>query len=141
MTPDNLPPCAGWEIWEGPEVEGVDGLGVKTLFVRRGESEEILRLVAGYARVWFCAQYYDWDVVCEILNRYECEVCVEVTPDTRFMLPDDIFQRAKLYFKTGLSLKLGDHVAIGAPFEEELFRVGDGAKVEAREYLQDKRIK
>jgi hypothetical protein len=135
------PPCAHWDIWEGPEVEGRDSIGAKTLFVRRGKAATILRLAKAYARVWFCAEYQEWDIVQRVLEEPGCEVCLEVTPQTEKFVPVEVLYAAKIYYKTSVPLKVGDHIAVGGRFEEELFRVGDGAKVKPTEYLGDKRIK
>ena len=136
MNEHPKPPCADWGLWHGPEVEGEIARGVQTLFVRRGDEMTIRYVAAGFERVWFCHEYDDWEVVRFLVDEGK-SVCLETNFETWPFVPDDIKKRARIYFKTGLVLKTGDHLAVGEAFSEEQFCVGTGVVSSTNDYLED----
>lgn len=134
-----LPPCSRWSVWEGPEVEGLVDIGVRTVFVRRGEPDTVQRLIAPYQRVWFCSTWKDWATVRKAVADNK-DVCLEINLGSR--VPHDLATRCKLYLKARplCKLKPGDHVCVGDRYAEESFQVGSGSVVRPQSYLCDKRL-
>ena len=139
------PPCSKWQVWSGVEVEGQSQRGEPTLFIRAIPPEwnplhwqRVTKNKDGslkFKRVWFCAEFTDWEHV-RFAMRTIPTVCVEVKAIDAWP-PADILKNAVIYLKLPLTLKPGDHVCVGQPFEDEAFMIGTGQKVGNGDYLQD----
>lgn len=145
-----LPPCATWNIWKGPEIEGTDSIGVQTLFIRSlsafpgvsaASDLSFLRKSSKCSRVWFCKEFKDWPLLEAIAKHFD-EVCVEVEPKCYVSVPKRIKKRVKIYLKVVLPepLKEGDFICVGEPFRDEAFKFGAGASVCMEQYLKDIKI-
>lgn len=146
------PPCSEWRVWTGPEVEGATDVGVDTLFVRETSNLEELLIKHKPRRVWLCKEYLaacKGDAVREE-TLAQCIaalhllggliVCVEVTYFSAFYWKKlSKFSNVRFYVKLpGLSfLKAGDHVCVGAAFNDEIFPIGTGQRMDASAYLKD----
>lgn len=78
-----FPLCKEWGVWCGPEIEGNDQIGVKTLFVRDLRGQTIYATLkraehyndAPFDRIWLCKEFIsvalrnDLDAVFSVLNR------------------------------------------------------------------------
>jgi len=142
------PPCAEWRIWKGQEIEGTQGIGEWTLFIRSLEDfpnlapEDcfIFKEKSGCTRVWFCKEYTLWPMI-RAIGEYFDKVCIEVEPKCYDSIPKDLRRKATIYLKVKTPLKDGDFVCVGPAFSDESFEIGTGAKVTPEAYLKDKRIK
>ena len=140
-----LPPCANWNCWRGPEVEGTEGLGLPTLFIRRLPgvarhlTDDQLTLNGSHKRVWFCKEFTDWKLLRRIAKLFE-SVGVEATPQSYENIPKDIRDKHTIYLKVDVRLKRGDHVCIGPAFHDEIFVTGKGVSMDPQEYLKDIKI-
>jgi hypothetical protein len=140
------PPCADWGLWIGAEIEGAADLGERTLFVRflpAGTTGEYLRERTKAERVWFCKEFTDWHRLRKIAEAFDsAKVCIEVMLNRYNSLPSDFRQRFRIYVKIPElhGMKLGDHVCIGLPFQDEAFQIGNGKTVKASEYKSDIKI-
>ena len=147
----NLPPCAFWKIWRGQEIEGKQGVGQETLFIREFfpnvKSMDITPAILakmnrnGHTkRVWFCKEFTDWEMIRELAKGFEV-VCLEVNHRTFNTVPWDVRRLCVLYYKVkAKGLKRGDHICAGEPFRDEAFVVGEGVKVTTSEYMKDIKI-
>jgi hypothetical protein len=143
----NKPPCANWSLWKGPEVEGTNGLGVSTLFIRSlakfnvGPEDDLsfLSHKSLCSRVWFCKEFTDWEMI-RAISKFFDQVCIEVLPKNFDAVPKDIRESATIYLKVSTPLKNGDFVCVGPAFSDEAFEIGTGAKVNPEKYLGDTQI-
>ena len=147
-----LPPCATWQIWYGKEIEGSTDIGATTLFMRkldctvddwnRLESDMAPRLTrqGTVSRIWFCKEFTNWRLMVAIGKHFE-KVCVEVAHKSYDHLPRGIKMNYQIYIKLPLMLKPGDHVCVGAPFNDEAFEIGKGVRVKPEQYLSDEKVK
>jgi hypothetical protein len=147
-----IPECAKWEIWRGAEIEGVSGLGDETLFIRKFDTTPESFAAGGQAlidkmthkgmcrRVWFCKEFTNWGLL-RVIARHFKTVCIEATPKTYDNLPRDFKANFTIYLKLNFLLKEGDHVCVGASFQDEAFCVGTGAKVRPEQYANDVKIR
>lgn len=139
----DAPPCAKWKVWLGKEIEGTYDLGEETLFIRNltGMTFVEARDTCPHVkRVWFCKEFITTDnfnIMCAALEQFE-SVCVEV--DQWTIMPQIIWDRARIYYKVAVPLKTGDQVCVGNAFSDESFEVGEGRKVDPSMYLQDEQI-
>lgn len=142
-----IPPCANWNIWLGPEVEGQDNeaLGKKTLFVRQGDPYPYVtktgsRFNPSIVRIWFCKEFKDMVVVQDLANFFP--VTLEVSLSTWYLLKKSVMEneRITLFFKLPISLRQGDHICVGPAFSDESFKIGTGSKVSVQDYLKDRRL-
>lgn len=156
------PPCAEWDIWTGPEIEGTTDLGEKTVFIRRlrqvGITEKtdfsfIPRSMKAN-RLWLCKEFLHdcmtdetrgWGVVRRLASYFAPQkVCLEVTPATLVTLPADLRKKHRLYLKVILpaehGLKDDDFVCVGPAYEDAAFVYGQGARVKPEQYLGDIKI-
>jgi hypothetical protein len=157
----NKPPCSEWKIWKGPEIEGTEGVGIATLFIRslsdfEGLTPEsdfsLFAQKSGCKRVWFCKEFYlseptdtngkfiAWKLIEAIGQHFE-EMCLEVEPQSIQCVPKSIRAKARIYVKVNVELKPGDFICVGPAFNDESFKIGTGAKVTPEQYLQDIKIK
>lgn len=145
-----LPPCAAWDVWKGPEIEGYVSKGVQTLFIRSlakfpdikpTDDLSFLRRNSGCKRVWFCKEFTNWGLLKAIGAHFD-EVCIEVEPKCLLSIPERLRRTARIYLKIVLpvALKTGDHVCVGLPFADESFEIGKGARVAPKDYLRDIKI-
>jgi hypothetical protein len=140
------PPCAEWSMWLGPEIEGTASRGVQTLFIRSLSAYSGLKITDDLSflarkanRVWFCKEFTNWVLMQAIAKHFQ-EVCVEVEPKCFENIPLVIRQRARIYLKVAVPLKPGDHICVGPAFEDESFAIGQGIKVDPKDYYADRRI-
>ncbi len=146
------PPCADWSIWVGGEVEGSSDLGATTLFIRALNStpEEFEQLSKDLVprltkkgtitRVWFCKEFQNWPLIRVIAKHFKT-VCLEVTPKGYDNLPRDFKTDYTIYLKVPFMLKKGDHICVGAAFQDEAFQIGTGNRVSPEQYLNDVKVK
>lgn len=146
-----LPPCSEWHVWVGPEIEGTQDVGVRTLFIRSLEDFPSLRPTDDLSvfrtnskcpRVWFCKEFTDWPMLRSLARHFE-SVCIEVEPKAVLGIPADLRRTARIYYKVVLvePPKDGDMVCIGLPFQDEAFEIGKGAKVKPEDYRRDTKVK
>ena len=145
------PECAEWSIWIGKEIEGQSDIGVETLFIRRLNStaEEFEKLKDDLGpkltrrgtikRVWFCKEFQNWPLLRVIAKHFKT-VCLEVTPKGYDNLPREFKTDFIIYLKVPFMLKKGDHVCVGAAFQDESFQIGKGNRVSPEQYANDVRV-
>lgn len=150
------PPCALWKSWIGPEVEGATALGQFTLFVREGDVSLLLKKAeaqltllgletAHIRRIWFCKEYLASHTQEEMLVLMYLMQKRNITTSLCFEIPADLISTYAYLHPYGVfyvklattELRPGDHVCVGAPFNDEAFRLGDGAPVVPQAYLND----
>lgn len=149
-----IPPCSNWKLWIGKEVEGRDHVGETTLFIRDlgninfAEALQLAEKSAGepITRVWFCKEFLEyWQKIRYKVIRQALEnsmiVCLEVPISGLGSIPEDVFEKVKIYYKIEAVLKEGDHICIGHPFSDESFPIGSGFNVIPEEYLNDQQIR
>jgi hypothetical protein len=148
------PPCSSWSVWAGREIEGTQELGVPTLFIRRldrSTAKSIKRLIVykqlypHLNRVWFCQEFWasgDCRVNSVIRKAFELylSVCIETNAQKFPTLPDDIKEKARIYYKIPHQLKPGDQICVGPAYKDEAFEIGAGIKVAPGDYTQDVRL-
>lgn len=145
------PPCAKWDTWTGPEIEGSKYLGVKTLFIRRShlKPKSLVSAIraASFRRIWFCKEF--------LWNRPKTEQtkifgALSSDYDLAFELTFWMKDMAEYYRKYGTVyfkletyglIKPGDFLCVGPAFKDEAFLIGTGNKVAPTEYLSDRKIK
>ncbi len=142
----DIPACAAWGVWLGPEIEGHDSLGEKTLFIRRLNptlpiSHYFQWRLKGVNRVWFTKEFLNWNTIREFARVYE-KICLETNKHTYNGIPSDLRKRARLYYKLEPSVRLkdGDHICVGAAFRDESFLIGSGNAVIPEYYNRDEFI-
>ena len=149
----NKPPCSGWKIWIGEEIEGSHDIGEKTLFIRaltkdvKPTSDLSFMKKVGADRVWLCkellvwaANSTHWATIRKITSMFP-KVCLETTPAFYTCIPEDIRKASRVYVKIdNIELKPGDQVCVGPAFSDEAFEIGKGVKVNPSAYLNDKKI-
>lgn len=149
MKPEQkLPDCATWNVWYGHEIEGTEDLGEETLFVRKLPIA-IEKLTDAFInqltkkghieRIWFCANFREWEKMRKLLPHFK-KVCLEVNLRYYYMVPPDVRNKARLYFKVPVPLKPGDFVCVGLPFRDESFKIGSGVRVTPQQYSKDIKI-
>jgi hypothetical protein len=147
MSKSVKPPCADWQVWMGPEVEGESKLGHKTLFIRalpEPKLQTLYDIVKKYPdvrRAWFCSVFKHYKIIWDALNLFE-EVCLEVMVPSKEQPPGPLLMRARVYYKfcLPLFLKKGDHVCFGVPYADESFEIGKGRRVSPEKYMSDWKI-
>lgn len=156
VTSKPVPPCATWNVWIGNEIEGVEDIGVRTLFIRRlpavlGKTAAQLSFMTKQAnRLWLCKEFLCWCsstagawVSCrELLSLFE-KRCLEVTPTTIAAIPNDVLKMCRVYVKVSIAeerLKPGDVICVGPAFYDESFTFGTGKKVAMVDYTKDIKI-
>lgn len=146
------PPCSKWSVWLGPEIEGLNQIGTRTLFVRKGDVIESLARAAdmGYGqikRIWLCKEYlmsHAREDLLTLMGRIQSRnimtsVAVEV-PAHRFHEYDYLRPFVRFYIKLDIrGVERGDHVCVGPAFNDEAFALsqGLGNKVTPDQYLND----
>lgn len=145
------PPCADWGIWLGPEVEGTSEIGEQTLFIRklsctaeefRAQQSDLVPSLTRRGvvrRVWFCKEFTSWPLIRLIAPHFKT-VCLEVSAKGYDNLPRDFRTSYTIYLKLPFMLKKGDHVCVGADYQDEAFCIGTGAIVSPESYLNDKKV-
>lgn len=145
-----IPECSKWQIWIGKEIEGTTALGEETLFIRvldisasdakkNPNLRDMLTKKGRIKRVWFCAEYHNWPLLREI-TKFFTTTCLEVTPASLGCIPKDVVDTCIVYFKLNVRLKVGDHICVGPPYQDEAFQIGQGQKVTPEQYAQDIKI-
>ena len=154
---DDKPECANWRVWLGKEVEGVDDLGVTTLFTREVgffEHPDVIKLFSSppkIKRFWFCKEYLIY--ACALKGGfdeiYRCidsdmTVCLELRHDFARNIPADILDSCKLYYRIPeVALKAGDHISWGEDFNYYYTKVSESDfdhKNNPKEYREDIKI-
>ena len=154
---EDKPECANWKVWLGKEVEGIDDLGVTTLFTRELgflTHTDVITFLSSNSKVnrfWFCKEYLNY--ACIIRDGfdeiYEClnagiKVCLELRHDFAGSIPADILSRCKLYYRIPeIALKAGDHVSWGEDFNYYYTMVSESDfnhKNNPKEYREDIKI-
>jgi hypothetical protein len=149
------PDCANWKVWRGKEVEGTQGLGEMTLFIRSLEGFQVtdesdmsfLAERSKCKRVWFCKEFAfwcwgvvkSWKILENIAKHFEV-VCLEVEPKDLESIPLKFREKFVIYLKVNSVLKKGDFVCVGEPYSDEAFEIGSGKKVNPKDYERDTRI-
>lgn len=145
------PPCAKWNMWLGPEIEGTANIGERTLFVRIEliTHQQISKVCKkhGVSRIWFCYEFM-LNSTPRACNRMfkallkqgyslAFEVPVDFAPDWAYLS-----RYGARYFKLEVDIQRGDHVCVGPAFADEAFALGvnSGAKVSPKEYLKDEEV-
>lgn len=142
----NIPPCANWNLWIGPEIEGYSQLGVLTLFVRNASYDDIEYHSRTVDRIWFDTKFDDISV--EFIKKIKTlnkKIIFDLTLDKYYTLVQqnrfDILDE-QLYLRiNNISLKTGDHIKLGSEFHEEAFEIGTGKKSYPELYYNDIFIK
>lgn len=154
------PPCADWDIWVGPEIEGTADLGERTVFIRRlpiktiDKKTDLSFIRRKGSRLWLCKEFLHdcmitetlgWAAVRKLASMFDpLKVCLEVLPDTLESVPINLRRKHRLYLKVILpetgGLKDVDFVCVGPAYADRSFPFSSGVSVTPDQYLGDTKI-
>lgn len=139
-----IPPCASWNVWTGLEIEGNQGLGENTLFIRhcvdwRRYTNKTIK------RIWFCHEFTDWKQIREAAQERDGSILryvvnLEANSRTFDRIPKEIVHLVHIYYKLDIPLGAGHFVCVGRAFADEAFALGEGNQVSPDQYLGDVRL-
>lgn len=140
--PARIGQCA-W--WHGIEVEGCHaGRPVAVIAEALGhdESAKAVQWIHDHNAVVFIADSFNaWDWLRVLLRSTEVPVCVGRMLDDIDTVPEDIRAATSLVVRVFdprlRTLRDGDQVCVGVPFDLETFVVGAGVKTKPADYLAD----